>query len=94
MKNILIKFKSGEEIICEAEDNGDHFYIKNAASLLPMENQSWHLVTWMPYTTAYKGIKINKQDTIFIADLEEDMQKYYNKWKDILGGKKVNLEEK
>jgi hypothetical protein len=94
MKDILIKFKHGEEIICQADDLGSEFFIKNGATLLPMENQGWHLVTWMPYSDARYGLKIKKEDVMFVTGLEKDMQQYYDKWKDILNGKKVNLESK
>lgn len=92
MKNILIKFKHGEEIICEAEDLGQEYFIKNCAALMPVENQSWHLLTWMPYCNATDGIKINKENIIFVADLESDMEKYFEKWKSILAGKKVEIQ--
>jgi hypothetical protein len=90
-KDILIKFKHGEEIICEATDLGAEYSVMNCAMLYPMENQSWHLVTWMPYTNARYGIKIKKEDVLFTVGLEEDMQQYYNKWKDALNGKKVKI---
>lgn len=91
MKNILIKFKHGEEIICEAEDLGNEYFVKNCASLMPMENQSWHLLTWMPYCNATDGIKIGKEHIIFVADLESDMLKYFQQWKEILEGKRVEI---
>jgi hypothetical protein len=56
-----------------------------------MENQSWHLVTWMPYSNARYGVTINKQDILLVTSLEKDMQGYYNKWKDALNGKKVEM---
>lgn len=91
IKNILIKFRYGEEIICEAQDMGSEYFVKHAASLIPTENQSWHLVTWMPYSNVRNGIKIKKEDILFVADLEDDMKTYYDKWKNILSGKKVEL---
>ena len=91
MKDLLIKFKHGEEIICEAQDNGNDYLVKNCATLYPMENQSWHLVTWMPYSNARYGVTINKQDILLVTSLEKDMQGYYNKWKDALNGKKVEM---
>lgn len=90
-KDILIKLKYGEEIICEAKDLGAEYSVTNCASLYPMENQSWHLVTWMPYTNARYGVKIKKDDILFTVALEKDMQEYYKKWKDALNGKKVDL---
>lgn len=90
-KDILIKLKYGEEIICEATDLGTEYSVTNCASLYPMENQSWHLVTWMPYTNARYGVKIKKDDILFTVALEKDMQEYYKKWKDALNGKKVDL---
>lgn len=92
INNILIKFKHGEEIICEAQDMGTHYSVKNCAMLLPVENESWHLMTWMPYTTARDGVTIKKDDILLVANLESDMQKYYEKWKLALAGKKISIQ--
>lgn len=91
VKTILIKFKYGEEIICEAEDLGKEYFIKNVAMLVPTESQGWQLLTWMPYSKVKQGMTINKTDILFCVDLEDDMLKYYEKWKNILSGKKVEI---
>jgi N-acetylneuraminic acid mutarotase len=90
MKDALVKFRYGEEVICQLEDLGIRVSYKNCATLLPMENQSWHLVTWMPYSNARYGVSINKNDVLFVVGLEKDMQQYYDKWKTALNGQKMN----
>ena len=90
MKDVLIKFRYGEEVICQLEDRSSEYHIKNCATLLPMENQSWHLVTWMPYSNARYGVSVKKEDILFVIGLEKDMQQYYDKWKTALNGQKMN----
>lgn len=84
MKLGLIKFKYGEEIICEYEKKNDSYFIQNAAFMLPVENAQWHLMTWLPYTNVKDGITINQADILFVSDLSEDMVEYYNKWQQAL----------
>jgi hypothetical protein len=84
MKLGLIKFKYGEEIIAEYELQGSSVLVKNAAYMMPIENNQWHLMTWLPYTNVRDGITIDKNDIFFIADLSADMVEYYNKWREAL----------
>lgn len=81
MKLGLFKFKYGEEMIAEYEVLQDTYYIQNAAALMPTNEMSWHLVTWMPYTTVKKGMHLPKSEIWFVADLETDMIEYYHNWK-------------
>lgn len=84
MKLGLIKFKYGEEIICEYEKQASTVNIKNIAYMMPLENSQWHLMTWLPYTKVKDGVSISESDILFITDLSEDMIEYYNKWREAL----------
>lgn len=84
MKTILIKLNYGEEIIGEAIEQNDGFYIKNVATLLPTEEMSWHLITWMPYTNVRHGVHIKNSDILFVTELSSEMDEYYAKWKQAL----------
>jgi hypothetical protein len=81
MKLGLFKFKYGEEMIAEYEIFENSYYIQNAAALMPTNEMSWHLLTWLPYTTAKKGMHLPKSEVWFVADLEKDMIEYYENWK-------------
>ena len=81
MKTILIKFNYGEEIICDAIEQNDGYYIKNVATLMPTEEMSWHLITWMPYSNVKNGVYIKNNDILFVTDLASEMAEYYQKWK-------------
>lgn len=80
----LVKFKYGEEIICEYEYREMHLYVKNTAALLPTENLGWNLVTWMPYTDVKNGFLLPKEQIWFITPLSKDMEEYYFNWKEAL----------
>lgn len=80
----LIKFKYGEEIICEYEKIDKQFFIKNAAFMMPMENNQWHLMTWLPYTQVKDGITLNEENILFVTPLSSEMIEYYQKWQEAL----------
>jgi hypothetical protein len=80
----LFKFKYGEEMIAEFLDKGEYYYIQNTASLMPTENMTWNLVTWMPYTDITRGFKLPKDQVWFITPLCGDMLSYYENWKQAL----------
>lgn len=84
MKTVLIKFNYGEEIICDAVEQNDGYYIKNVATLLPTEEMSWHLITWMPYSNVRNGAHIKNGDILLVTDLAPEMKEYYEKWKQAL----------
>lgn len=84
MKTILIKLNYGEEIIGEAIEQNDGYYVKNVATLLPTEEMSWHLITWMPYSNVRNGVHIKNSDILFVTELATEMQEYYEKWKQAL----------
>jgi len=77
----LFKFTYGEEMIAEYEDRGEHFYVQNTGTLIPNENMSWNLVTWMPYTNIKNGFLIPKEMVWFVTPICEDMISYYENWK-------------
>ena len=84
MKTVLIKLNYGEEIIGDVVEQTDGYQIKNVATLLPTEEMSWHLVTWMPYTNVRHGVFIKKTDVLFVTELASEMSEYYEKWKQAL----------
>jgi len=85
MKLGLIKFKYGEEILCEYQfEDNNLIFVKNAAYMMPIENRQWHLMTWLPYTNVKNGIKFDKSEILFVTDLSDDMVEYYNKWLEAL----------
>jgi hypothetical protein len=84
MKLGLIKFKYGEEIICEYEKSPSSVQIKNAAFMMPIENNQWHLMTWLPYTNVKDGVSVELNEVLFIADLSADMIQYYKNWREAL----------
>lgn len=80
----LFKFKYGEEMIAEFLDKGEYYYIQNTAALMPTENMTWNLVTWMPYTDITKGFNLPKEQVWFVTPLCGDMVSYYANWKEAL----------
>jgi hypothetical protein len=80
----LFKFKHGEEMICEYLDKGTHYYVQNTAGMIPNEDFSWNLVTWMPYTNATHGLDLPKDNVWFVVNLSKDMAEYYVNWKETL----------
>lgn len=88
MKTGLLKFKYGEEIICEYEKKETHTHIKNMTAMIAVENHNWQLVTWLPYAKIREGIDIPNSEILFLSDLSEDMEEYYIKWKEALEKKR------
>jgi hypothetical protein len=40
-----------------------------------------NLVTWLPYTKVQDGFFLPEKAYLFIADVQDDMAEYYNKWR-------------
>lgn len=81
MKLGLFKFKYGEEMIAEYQEYQDRYFVQNTAALIPTNEMSWHLVTWMPYTKVKEGQYLSKSEIWFVTELADDMATYYQNWK-------------
>lgn len=81
MKIKFIKVSETEEIIAECTEGSRGLFIKDAAMLMSLEMGKITLATWLPYTKVQDGILLPEKAYMFVADLQEDMIDYYNKWR-------------
>lgn len=81
MKIKFIKVSETEEIIAECTEDSRGLFIKDAAMLMSLEMGKITLATWLPYTKVQDGILLPEKAYMFVADLQEDMIDYYNKWR-------------
>ncbi len=81
MKIKFIKISQSEEIIAECTDKNNGVFIKDAAVIVSLELGKINLVTWLPYTKVQDGFFLPEKAYLFIADVQDDMAEYYNKWR-------------
>jgi len=92
MDLIYFKFLNGEEVIAYAKKVIGGWYIERPAMLVNLEDFKVGLATWLPYTTLSISGNIPDASILLIAQVEEEMVKYYNAWIG-QGSKEVDIDE-
>jgi len=80
MELTYFKFLNGEEIIASAKKIIGGWFIENPAMLVNMPEYKVGLATWLPYTTLSAGGNIPDASLLLVAEVQEDMAKYYSTW--------------
>ena len=74
---------SGEDVLCECEDKGDHLEFIDSVVIVPTQNQSVQFVPYSPFTNPKDPLKINKDMIVFVTD---PTSMFANQHKQMFGG--------
>jgi len=80
MELVYFKLNNGEEIIATAKKIIGGWFVKNPALLVSLPEYKVGLASWLPYTTLSVGGNIPDASLLIVAEVEEEMQKYYYTW--------------
>jgi len=69
----LLRLTSGEEIIAEISHSSHTISVYDAIIMIPAGEGKIGIMPWMPYTKAKDGLKLKKEDVMFIIDPIQDL---------------------
>ncbi|HIJ11171.1 TPA: hypothetical protein HA278_03890 [Candidatus Woesearchaeota archaeon] len=79
MSTKIVRLTSGEEIICNYEEDGDFCELKKPAIIIPTGQGQLGLMPWLAYADLKdKSIKISNKFIVFITDPQTDLLNEYN----------------
>lgn len=78
----VVRMLSGEDVLCDCEDNGNSFEFVNAVVVVPTQNQSVQFVPYSPFSTK-DPLTINKDMVVFVAEPDNSL---VNQHKKMFGG--------
>lgn len=74
----IVRLTSGEEIICQFEEEGDIATLKNPAVLIPSPEGKLLLAKWLPYADIEEGIELNTRHFVFVIDAQKQLEDHYS----------------
>lgn len=80
MDLVYFKLLNGEEIIAFAKKIIGGWYIENPALLVSLPEYKVGLANWLPYTKLSAGGNIPDASLLLVAEVEDEMIKYYQTW--------------
>ena len=92
MELVYFKLINGEEVIASAKKIIGGWFIKNPALLVSLPEYKVGLASWLPYTKLSAAGNITDASLLIVAEVEEEMEKYYYTW--LKEGIPVNNSEK
>ena len=92
MELVYFKLNNGEEIIATAKKIIGGWFVKNPALLVSLPEYKVGLASWLPYTKLSAAGNIPDASLLIVAEVEEEMEKYYYTW--LKEGIPVNNSEK
>lgn len=80
MELVYFKLLNGEEIIAYAKKIIGGWYIENPALLVSLPEYKVGLANWLPYTKLSAGGNIPDASLLLVAEVDDEMIKYYTTW--------------
>ena len=66
METIILRVKTGEDVLCRATKNDAGYLIQDAMALVPTPDGRLAFVGWMPYVNSKDGLQI-PNDFVYLA---------------------------
>jgi hypothetical protein len=73
----IVRLTSGEEIICQFEEEGDIATLKNPAVLIPSPEGKLLLAKWLPYADAEDGVELHTRHFVFVLNPQKQLEDHY-----------------
>ena len=74
---LIVRIRSGEDVISQVVDNGDSYTLIKPAMLVPAGNRNIGMLPWLMYGEIENGITIPKDATYFTFKPLKDLGEEY-----------------
>ena len=78
----IVRMLSGEDVLCDCEENKDHFIFNDAVVVVPTQQSSVQFVPYSPFTTK-DPLHVNKEMVVFVGEPDNSL---VNQHKKMFGG--------
>ena len=78
----IVRMLSGEDVLCDCEENDNNLVFRDCVVVVPTQNQSVQFVPYSPFSTK-DPLTINKDMVVFIAEPDNSL---LNQHKKMFGG--------
>jgi hypothetical protein len=75
----MVKLKSGEEIVAEVTQTDNQFTLKDCAQIGMVAPNQMGIGPYLPYCDLSKGITVDVNNVLFMADISEQFRQEYQK---------------
>lgn len=73
----IVRLSSGEEILCNAEIEGDKVTMRDPAVIIPVGNGEIGMAPWLMYADTKDGVTIDMKFVVFVIDPADEMKSNY-----------------